>query len=287
MKSTLTLLIILFNSLIALSQNDPVISGDTMLCPETNGTASITSSETYDTYQWQYKYWFSSDSFIDINGATNDSFTYDWFTYDQALLKVIVTKNGQTYESNEIQIDSYAFASLFVIHESSAGVEIDPTNGNFLICEGDYIESTVQMPYTNVQWFKDGQPISGANQTTFTFTEPGIYTVEASPSICPNFVETTPPMIVEANEDCDLGVDEVLVKAIGLSQNPVVNNLKLVNIDQVELTKLAVYDLTGKQVKSKSSGDLSELTITDLAKGIYILKIQVDNSVKNIKFVKE
>ena len=84
-----------------------------------------------------------------------------------------------------------------------------------------------------------------------------------------------------------MGVDEVLLKSIGLSQNPVINNLKLVNVDQIELTRLAVYDLSGKQVKLKSSGDLRELTITDLASVLYILRIQVGNSIKNIKFVKE
>ena len=265
----------------------PVIAGDIMLCPESNGTASITNNETYDSYQWYFKYWFLEDDFEAIEGATGASFTYDWFTYDQALLKVVVTKNGETYESNEIQVDSYAFASLLVVHNLSDGVEVDQTNGHFLICEDDYIESTVQMPYTIVQWFKDGEIIEGANETTYVFTEPGVYTVEASPEICSNFVETTPPMIVEEKEDCNLGVDEVLLKSIGLSQNPVINNLKLVNVDQIELTRLAVYDLSGKQVKLKSSGDLGELTITDLASGLYILRIQVGNSIKNIKFVKE
>lgn len=287
MKLKLFLFVVFCDFISVFAQTAPVIAGDTMLCPDTNGTASVTNGETYDTYQWQFKYWFTNDDFEDISGATSDSFTYDWFTYDQALLKVVVTKDGETYESNEIQIDSYAFASLLISHNLSAGVEVDQTNGNFMICEGDFIESTVQLPYTIVQWYKDGQPINGATQTTYTFTEPGVYTVEASPADCPNLVETTPPMTVVEKADCNLGVDEVSLKTISLSQNPVINSLKLVNIHQVELTQLVVYDLSGKQVKSKSLGDLSELTITDLSSGIYILKVQAENAVKNIKFVKE
>lgn len=55
----------------------PVIEGDLLLCPDTNGTATITSPIVYDSYQWYFRYWFLADPFVAIDGATQQSFTYD------------------------------------------------------------------------------------------------------------------------------------------------------------------------------------------------------------------
>src|SRR5690606_27447691 len=86
----------------------PVIAGDVVLCPNTARTATVTTGITYDSYQRYYKYWFLEDDFEAIEGATSDSFTYDWFTYEQAIVKVVVTLDGVTYESNSTQRDSYS-----------------------------------------------------------------------------------------------------------------------------------------------------------------------------------
>lgn len=269
------------------SQTNPTIAGDVMLCPNTNGTAMITSSETYDTYQWQYKYWFLSGNFQDIAGANSSSFTYDWYTYDQALLKVVVTKNGTTYESNEIQIDSYAFASLSISLTPSANVEIDPMNGEYLICDGDFIDCTVQTPYTNVQWFKDGQLIAGANQINYTITSSGAYTVEGSPDTCPNFVQNSFPIIIRDNTDCTLSLQQKNLEELVLLQNPVKNVLKLKTPGNNELTEVSIYSLNGKQVVKKTSNNLTEINVENLSSGVYILKVESNNSFKHIKFIKE
>src|SRR5690606_14364282 len=116
MKLKLSFLL-MFLSLSQLFGQAPVISGDTMMCPYTNGTASVVGSQTYDSYQWYFKYWFLSDEFQPIEGATNSAFTYDWMTYDQAVFKVEVTLGGQTYTSNEIQIDSYNWVPMSVSFE--------------------------------------------------------------------------------------------------------------------------------------------------------------------------
>jgi len=36
---------------------------------------------------------------MEIAGANGASFTYDWDSYDQKLIKVVVTRNGDTFES--------------------------------------------------------------------------------------------------------------------------------------------------------------------------------------------
>jgi hypothetical protein len=179
----------------------PVIEGDVMLCPDTNGTATVTNGVTYTTYQWYGRIWFLDDDFAPIEGATSSSFTYDWFNYDQWQFKVVVTQGTETFESNVIQIDSYAWASLLVRTETSGRV----TRGNYpvyLLCEGGAITNTVLEPYTIAQWYRDGVAIPGATNVAYTITEPGVYHVVAGVAICPASTSTSLPTIVEANTEC-------------------------------------------------------------------------------------
>lgn len=184
----------------------PVIEGDTMLCPsmDSYGTATVTGSVTYDTYQWYSTPLFFSDGiYRPIEGATSASFTYDWYTYDVNNIKVIVTKGDETFESNVLLIDSYNWAGLLIEHQFTETVVFQYETG-FYMCEGDTITNTVTSPYTIVQWYKDGEPIEGATGITYVITEPGTYRVTAAPAVCPNSTSTSPPIIVNANLNCDI-----------------------------------------------------------------------------------
>lgn len=204
MKSFLLTAFLIVSSWLGHAQT-PTITGDTMLCPWTNGTASITTSSTYDTYQWYSKFWFEEDAeFMPVAGATGPSFTYDWYTYDQSLLKVVATKSGIAYESNIIQLDSYAFSSITYMTEISPNVVFDPETLSYLICEGDAITNTVNMPYTIVQWYKNGVAIPGATNPTYVITSPGEYYAIAAPQACPGSTETTLPTTVSINPSCTL-----------------------------------------------------------------------------------
>jgi len=195
----------------AFAQDAPVIQGDVMLCPDTNGTATITNDVTYTTYQWYSKYWFNDDPYVAIDGATSASFTYDWFTYDQSLLKVVVTLNGVELESNTIQIDSYNWGSLLVSTTTYGNVR----RGDYpiyLLCEGGSLTSTVLSPYTIAQWYKDGVAIEGATNISYTITEPGEYYVIGGVAECPNYTSTSPTTVVQANPDC---ATQSLIPVIG------------------------------------------------------------------------
>lgn len=193
----------------------PVIEGDVMLCPYTDGTASITNDTGYDTYQWYWKYWFTNDEFVAIEGATEASFTYDWYTYDQALLKVVVTNDGQTYESNEIQIDSYQWSSLLLSNELQGNVQFEfnpeTLEQRYVMCTGAKIIQTVLQPYVIAQWYKDGQPIEGATSLTYVITEPGVYYVVAGVEVCPDATSTSQAITVVESEDCGPSTPSPLV----------------------------------------------------------------------------
>lgn len=183
----------------------PTIEGDIMLCPsfDSYGTATVIGDVTYDTYQWYSEPVYFSNGYEPIEGAIESSFTYDWYTYDVNHLKVVVTKDGETFESNVLLIDSYNWASLLIEHQYTETVVYQYETG-FYICEGDSIRNTVSSPYTVVQWYKDGEPIEGATAITYTITEPGVYRVVAAPAVCPMSTSTSPPIIVNANLNCNI-----------------------------------------------------------------------------------
>ncbi|NHN24566.1 T9SS type A sorting domain-containing protein [Flavobacterium jejuense] len=292
MKKFLLLLIFISGLSTSFSQN-PQIQGDLMLCPWTNGTATV-MNQTYDTYQWYYKYWFTSDNYVAISGADQASFTYDWYTYDQALLKVVVTLGTDTFESNEIQIDSYAWSSLIIVNEINETVSVDNFNGNFLLCQGGSFNNTINSPYnTNIQWYKDGLPIPGATTISYVITEPGNYYVEASPDFCPNSSSNNQgmSMVVEWDTNCTLSTNSptALNNAITIYPNPVAHTLTLGITKNSIINSYSIIDASGKvliQQKVLLSNNAT-IDVSNLSNGFYILKLESDSGEAIKKFIKE
>ncbi|MCZ4318370.1 T9SS type A sorting domain-containing protein [Aequorivita viscosa] len=264
-----------------------------MLCPHTSGTASVIN-QSYDSYQWYSKYWFTSEEFEPIPGATDASFTYDWYTYDQSLLKVVVTLGTDTLESNVIQIDSYAWTTLIIIHEMNEFVRLDPDSNHLILCEGESFNNTIGSPYnTNIQWYKDYAPIPGANETSYLITEPGTYYVEGAPDFCPNVISSNiaTPFVVEIDTNCVLSINNPnsLQDAIQIYPNPVSHSLQLNIGAAVAINKYSIMDITGKTLVAKRTNftDTAIIDVNSLSNGLYILVLEseIGNSIH--KFIKE
>ncbi|WP_432671169.1 T9SS type A sorting domain-containing protein [Flavobacterium sp. SM2513] len=285
------LLILLFvNGLGQAFAQSPVIEGDTMLCPYTNGTAAVTNG-TYDTYQWYSKYWFTSDPYQPITGATEASFTYDWYTYDQSLFKVVVTSGTQTFESNSIQIDSYAWSSLIVSTEMNEFVSTNMSNGNFMLCPGGSFNSTLGSPYTaNIQWYKDDVAIPGATMPTYSISEPGTYYVEGAPEFCPDSMSQGMPLVVETNADCNLGTnDSALAKSTLIYPNPVANSLHLTLPAGLIISSYSIINSSGQllQTKKVNFTDGNTIDVSALSGGLYVLQLESNTGVAIQKFSKK
>ncbi len=271
----------------------PVIAGENlMMCPFTNSVASITNNQTYETYQWYFKYWFLDDDFAPIEGATSPSFTYDWYTYDQAILKLVVTQDGETYESNTIQIDSYNWASLTFLMEFSEGVVADDATFSYLICEGDTITNTLNSPYdSNIQWYKDGEPIAGANEVVYVITEPGAYHVVAAPAVCSDATSSTAgnEVIVSWKADCTAGVNNPdSNKDFVLYPNPATNVVNIQLPANAAFEAYSVYDVTGKQLINGSvNATQTTIDVSSLAAGSYIIKLNGGQAQATQMFVKQ
>lgn len=267
----------------------PVIAGDELLCPNTYGTASVVTEAIYDSYQWYYKYWFlDEEDFVAINGATEATFTYDWYTYDQALIKVVVTLQGVTYESNVLQIDSYNWTSLLLSYDLGENVTFDPVTETFFLCDGTTFDISVNNPpYDVVSWYKDGVLIEGANESTYTITEPGVYQAEAAPSFCPDSTTMSVEMIV-VGKDCNLGTNvpqENLV--VTYYPNPVQDELHINISNTADPVTYVITDITGKTVKSGNlPGANNTIALNSLTLGVYFVKITSGFYTEVVKVIK-
>lgn len=275
MKKKLLLPFFLFSMITIHAQDNPQIEGDVLMCPWTDGTAYVTNP-VFDTYQWYFKYWFLTDDFVAIDGATESSFTYDWYTYDQSLFKVIGTLNGIDYESNTIQIDSWAWLPLYFIYELTPDVTFDPATETFALCEGaSFVVEIDNPPYdTLIQWYNNEVPIEGATSSTYAITKAGSYTASAAPSFCPNSSSTTGIPIVVTMVDCTVNVPQVDAQTLKIFPNPVSD---ILNIDLPENTayeNFEMMDITGRiLIQGKLIPGSNQVKASDLPEGIYMIKL--------------
>jgi hypothetical protein len=292
MKRTL----LIFLSFILFSKafgQPPQIEGDLMLCPWTNGTASIVDEQVYDSYQWYYKYWFTSDEFAAIDGANEATFTYDWYTYDQSLFKVVVTLDGETYESNTIQIDSYAWSGFFVATDMDEEVVFDPNTETYQMCMGNSITVSIFSPYTyGIQWYRNGEAIDGENEMSYTITEPGEYYVVAAPEFCPESTSSneTMPIVVSFSPDCELNVEQPQQKAIiSLFPNPANTHLWVGFERLAEIQSYRILDATGKVIMNTSLTSVDTtfaIDVSSLSAGFYFLQLQGETVNAVERFIK-
>lgn len=283
---TITLLLFLCLGIINLNaQTNPDIEGDTMLCPETEGTAYVTNP-VFDTYQWYYKYWFLQDEFMPIEGATESTFTYDWYTYDQALLKVIATLDGQQYESDTLQIDSWAWLPIFTMYELIDGVTFDPETETFILEQGVVFPVSINNPPydTLIQWYRDGDTIIGATNATYGIREAGTYYATAAPSFCPGSISTTLPMVVTVIVD----VPRVDVTGATIYPNPASDNLYIDLPGHTEYNELLIMDLSGRiMMQSNIEAGITKFAVKDLPSGLYLVRLKGNTAETTSRFIKQ
>jgi hypothetical protein len=132
---------------------------------------------------------------------------------------------------------------------------------------------------TSNQWNLNGTPIPGATGISIVPVQNGSYTVTVTDSAGCSvtsipFIETT------LSIGNDLGNSPVQIY-----ESEGILHLNAVS-GTVNKTEISVYDINGKLIIEKVQGNPdSELKLTDLPSGIYVLKLQIDSDVYRMKFV--
>ncbi|TVR78683.1 MAG: T9SS C-terminal target domain-containing protein [Saprospirales bacterium] len=159
----------------------PKIEGDLMLCPESDGVI-ITGS--FESYQWYKRALSGGDDPVAIAGATDSFLTVNYFDDVPAWFSVEVTYDTCRVRSEEVLLDGYVFLLPFV--ESVGDHSVGP-NGETILCNGDTLVFIFSMD-TNIQWFRNFEPISDATDKELIVTEGGSYHAEGAPEECPDFI---------------------------------------------------------------------------------------------------
>jgi len=76
-----------------------------------------------------------------------------------------------------------------------------------------------------------------------------------------------------------------LHKAVSLYPNPVSDVLNINNESGRDITGIEVYSVNGVLVKQARSGN--SISVADLQSGLYLVKVQVNNQLLNLKFIKK
>jgi len=270
MRISLTLFALVFyNFIFAQCDHSPTIEGDFILCPS---EVSQISTQEYDSYQW-FKKSYSGTDWELIPDATSQFLDVVQGLDDLYYFKVDATLDGCTEASPEVLIDSWVFSGMVV--ESTGNYTFE--DGFFNVCLGESITFSIGLPYTtNIQWYKDGEPIPGENGMSITLTEldeSGVYFVEGAPEECPDYIVNPGVALPVLIVDCSLNTNDVLYSSlVSLYPNPV-NDKLIIDNDLNKSIEIQLYDMNGKIILNKKlEKGTNQLDFSDLPKGIYFSK---------------
>lgn len=249
---------------------DPVIEGDTLLCPFGDGSATIVSPQIYDSYQWYYSFGPVWDP---IFGENDPTFNYNAEFVGDAYIRVRVMLDGIYYYSNALFIETIVFDPITTTLDYDPATATVNPDGSVLLCNGATFTITLDEPYTaSIQWYRNNSPISGADDVTYEVSVAGEYFAVAAPGECPVSLDFSPLTTVEINNRCELGLSKKEKTAFAMYPNPVKNQLNFTSAAPVE--NLKIYAMTGQTVLEAHPKTVSgNVDVQDLKPGMYMLSI--------------
>lgn len=159
---------------------EPTISPNSLtLCPNTTDVLTVTPVGA--GYQW-YR------NGLPIGGAMFQNYTVHANTDGGDVFTVIVVMDGCIDTSAAVPITTLTFPPIEII---AAATGWEDANGNINVCDGETFTLSIDNPYdTNIEWFNNGNVITGADNQTLSVTQSGIYTVNAAPAQCPDYTQS-------------------------------------------------------------------------------------------------
>ena len=170
-----------------------------------------------------------------------------------------------------------------------ATVTVNSTPAQSFITQGhDTLYSSTVVANATYNWYLNGSttPIATTNSSFYKFTTQGTYTVKVVSNDCSSPIST-------GYLTTSLGVrNSSSVKSFAIFPNPTDSRLVLdISLLKTANVQLKIFSTEGKEMLYKNFGtvkDLNEtLNISEFAKGIYIMKLQVDDEINYQKVVKQ
>ena len=216
-------------------------ANDTVLCG--SGTVILSASGA-NTYTWDNG--LGSGSSVSATVTSTTTFT-------------VTGSNGTCDNTDAITI---------VVNDNPTPPIVD-NNGTF--------ETGV---YTTYQWYLNGTAISGATLQTYTYTQPGSYTVEVTDA---NGCSGTSSEIIIL----DTYINEGETNIFTITPNPSKYQITINGLQGKFNSNIRIIDITGKEVlKVNGYNNNKSINIQHLQKGVYFVEIFNNDSIYTERFVK-
>ena len=103
----------------------------------------------------------------------------------------------------------------------------------------------------------------------------------------PGGMAVTKYISYEVGDNCvHIGIEDPSVSPLILFPNPVINELNISNISKG--ATISVYDLNGKLLLTKTALSVTEkMDVSPLNKGIYLIKVIDEKTIRTIKMIKQ
>ena len=234
------------------------------------GFSTTTSSDRTDL--WKY------------NPVSNQWLQKEDFTGDARITPDAFGLNGKGYLGGGFNASTYTFYSDFYEYTESC----DTVAANFIYAEDPTTALTVNFSADDVfdhtavySWdFGDGNSVSNVQEPAHTYDAAGVYNVCLTvDNGCSAHTFCT---------DVSLQNTGVYTKILGASErvivypNPARDHVNLIiPLDNKEGVVIKIFDMAGKEVKSKNSNaPVLHLNTSDIAEGVYYLSVYLGNNLR-------
>ena len=128
-------------------------------------------------------------------------------------------------------------------------------------------------PFTNIQWYLNGNALGGANQSSYTPATDGNYTVSVSQNGCN---ATSDPY---AYTGVPTGIEDGAASGLKVYPNPFSSDFI---IETNELTTVSVMNAMGEVVLSRTVNGRTSIDATSLSAGIYFVREETSGAVMKL-----
>ncbi len=131
------------------------------------------------------------------------------------------------------------------------------------------------------QWYLNGAAIITGTGVTLSVTAAGVYKVQASAENCTSAFSADFPIIITGDLPQTSSIE------VCISPNPVEGFVEVYGL-QGELSGWALFDMSGRTatLAFEKSDNLYFAPVRHLSKGMYVLRLQQENKIYQLKFVK-
>ncbi|UII25515.1 fibronectin type III domain-containing protein [Fulvivirga maritima] len=223
-----------------------------------------------------------SDVILTASGLDGEG-SYKWFTD--------ATSETPVYESSE---GSYTYSAsnsdiLYVESVNNYGCSSDRKSISINveqivkpeITANEQVLEITENTEGDIQWFLNDNAITGANSLTYTPRVSGSYMVQVSGEVCTEVSDIFDYYVT--------GINNSLSDVMSIYPNPASKSLFIQQMIPSE-ANLQIINMIGETIIEKqmdANGDIQEVDIENLKPALYLIKITMDNTTYNYRFVKK